>query len=74
MGYVTRGKGIAVHSRACPNVQNLMYDSDRKIEVEWERHATDTFPVRIIVQTDHRPGLLHQLTTVLGNETATSQP
>jgi len=68
VGYVTRGKGIAVHSRACPNVQNLMYDSERKIEVEWERNTKDTFPVRIIVKTDDRPGLLHQLTTVLANE------
>ncbi len=68
VGYVTRGKGIAVHSSTCPNVQNLMYDSERKIEVEWERHATDTFPVRIVVQTDDRPGILHQLTTVLATE------
>jgi GTP diphosphokinase / guanosine-3',5'-bis(diphosphate) 3'-diphosphatase len=68
VGYVTRGKGIAVHSRACPNVQSLMYDSERKIDVEWERHTSDTFPVRIVVQTDDRPGLLHQLTTVLANE------
>jgi guanosine-3',5'-bis(diphosphate) 3'-pyrophosphohydrolase len=68
VGYVTRGKGIAVHSRACTNVTNLMYDSERKIEVEWARHASDTFPVRILVQTDDRPGLLHQLTTVLANE------
>ncbi|MDQ1470627.1 MAG: diphosphokinase / guanosine-3,5-bis(diphosphate) 3-diphosphatase [Bryobacterales bacterium] len=68
VGYVTRGKGIAVHSRACTNVTNLMYDSERKIEVEWERTASDTFPVRIVVQTDDRPGLLHQLTTVLANE------
>ena len=68
VGYVTRGKGIAVHSRACPNVQNLIYDSERKIEVEWERNLTDTFPVRIIVKTDDRPGLLHQLTSILANE------
>jgi len=68
VGYVTRGKGIAVHSRTCPNVQNLMYDSERKIDVEWERHARDTFPVRIVVHTDDRPGLLHQLTSVLSDE------
>ncbi len=68
VGYVTRGKGIAVHSRMCPNVQNLMYDSERKIEVEWARHASDTFPVRIVVHTDDRPGLLHQLTSVLSDE------
>ncbi len=68
VGYVTRGKGIAVHSRTCNNVQNLMYDSERRIEVEWARNASDTFPVRIVVQTDDRPGLLHQLTTVLASE------
>ena len=44
VGYVTRGKGIAVHSRTCPNVQNLMYDSERKIEVDWARNASDSFP------------------------------
>jgi guanosine-3',5'-bis(diphosphate) 3'-pyrophosphohydrolase len=68
VGYVTRGKGIAVHSRTCPNVQNLMYDSERKIEVDWARNASDSFPVRIVVHTDDRPGLLHQLTSVLSNE------
>ncbi len=68
VGYVTRGKGIAVHARMCPNVQNLMYDSERKIEVEWARHASDSFPVRIVVHTDDRPGLLHQLTSVLSDE------
>jgi GTP diphosphokinase / guanosine-3',5'-bis(diphosphate) 3'-diphosphatase len=68
VGYVTRGKGIAVHSRTCPNVQNLMYDSERKIQVDWARNASDSFPVRIVVHTDDRPGLLHQLTTVLSDE------
>ncbi|HWD97397.1 MAG TPA: bifunctional (p)ppGpp synthetase/guanosine-3',5'-bis(diphosphate) 3'-pyrophosphohydrolase [Bryobacteraceae bacterium] len=68
VGYVTRGKGIAVHSRLCPNVQNLMYDAERKIDVEWARDATETFPVRIVVHTDDRPGLLHQLTSILSNE------
>lgn len=68
VGYVTRGKGVAVHSRTCPNVQNLMYDAERKIQVEWAREASETFPVRIVVHTDDRPGLLHQLTTVLSDE------
>jgi GTP pyrophosphokinase len=68
VGYVTRGKGIAVHSRTCTNVTNLMYDAERKIDVEWARNATDSFPVHIVVHTDDRPGLLHQLTTVLSNE------
>ena len=68
VGYVTRGKGVAVHSRMCPNVQNLMYDVERKIEVEWARAAEDAFPVRIVVHTDDRPGMLNQLTSVLSDE------
>src|SRR5580698_7460610 len=39
IGYVTRGKGVAVHARSCPNVQNLLYESDRRINVEWSRAA-----------------------------------
>jgi len=68
VGYVTRGKGVAVHSRMCPNVQSLMYDVERKIEVEWARAAEDAFPVRIVIHTDDRPGMLNQLTSVLSDE------
>ena len=68
VGYVTRGKGIAVHSTNCPNVQNLMYEVERKIDVEWTRATTETFPVRVVVYTDDRPGMLNQLTSVLAAE------
>jgi GTP pyrophosphokinase len=68
VGYVTRGKGVAVHSKMCSNVQSLMYDVERKIEVEWARAATEAFPVRIVVHTDDRPGMLNQLTSVLSGE------
>jgi GTP pyrophosphokinase len=68
VGYVTRGKGVAVHSTNCSNVQNLMYEVERKIDVEWARSTTDSFPVKIIIYTDDRPGMLNQLTSVLFNE------
>ena len=42
IGYVTRGKGVAVHARSCPNVQNLLYESDRRINVEWARVGDET--------------------------------
>ena len=35
IGYVTRGKGVAVHSKSCPNVETLMYEPERRIAVEW---------------------------------------
>jgi len=68
VGYVTRGKGIAVHSVNCSNVQNLMYDAERKIEVEWARAVSHTFPVTLQVRTEDRPGMLSQITTSLFNE------
>ena len=70
VGYVTRGKGVAVHSKMCPNVQSLMYDVERKIEVEWARSAANAFPVKIVVHTDDRPGMLNQITNVLSGENA----
>ncbi|MCE5307403.1 MAG: bifunctional (p)ppGpp synthetase/guanosine-3',5'-bis(diphosphate) 3'-pyrophosphohydrolase [Acidobacteriales bacterium] len=68
VGYITRGKGVAVHSAACPNVQNLFYEAERKIDVEWGRATHEAFGVRIIVYTDDRPGMLNQLTSILFSE------
>ena len=42
VGYVTRGKGVAVHSKSCPNVTNLMYEPDRRIAVEWGKDAASS--------------------------------
>jgi GTP pyrophosphokinase len=68
VGYVTRGKGIAVHSVNCSNVQNLMYEVERKIDVEWARAVSEPFNVKMVIQTDDRPGMLNQLTSVLFHE------
>ena len=70
VGYISRGKGIAVHSLNCPNVTNLMYEVERKIEVEWARGASETFIVKIKVFTDDRPGILNQLTSILLHESS----
>jgi guanosine-3',5'-bis(diphosphate) 3'-pyrophosphohydrolase len=65
VGYVTRGKGVAVHSVNCANVQNLMYEPERKIDVEWARATSENFPVKMTISTDDRPGMLNQLTSLL---------
>lgn len=68
VGYVTRGKGVAVHSLNCSNVQNLLYEVERKIDVEWARSTSAPFPVKFTVLTEDRPGMLSQITTALFNE------
>jgi GTP pyrophosphokinase len=74
VGYVTRGKGVAVHARSCPNVQNLLYESDRRINVEWSRVGGEAsgrpqrYPVKITVSCDDRPGMLKELIAVISDD------
>jgi guanosine-3',5'-bis(diphosphate) 3'-pyrophosphohydrolase len=70
VGYITRGKGVAVHSVQCTNVQNLMYEAERKIDVEWVRSASEPLPVKVVIYTDDRPGILNQLTSILSAESS----
>ena len=59
VGYITRGKGVSVHSSTCSNVTNLLYDPERKIDVEWDK-GTDAAPytVRLSIQVEDRKGIL----------------
>ena len=50
VGYITRGKGVSVHSATCPNVVNLLYDPERRIDVEWDKG--DRRVARYTVQAD----------------------
>ena len=65
VGYITRGRGIAVHSKTCPNVQNLLYDSERRIEVEWAGPKYTVYPVKLTLFTADRQGLLADVTSVI---------
>jgi guanosine-3',5'-bis(diphosphate) 3'-pyrophosphohydrolase len=74
IGYVTRGKGVAVHARSCPNVQNLLYESDRRIDVEWAKTAAEIaghaqrYPVKITIYCDDRSGMLKEMTAIISND------
>jgi GTP pyrophosphokinase len=69
VGYVTRGKGVAVHSLSCPNVINLMYEPERRIDVEWGRdeETPASYPVKLTVYCDDRFGMLKQITAVISD-------
>ena len=69
VGYVTRGKGVAVHAVNCPNVVNLMYEPERRIDVEWARgeETPSSYPVKLTVFCDDRFGMLKQITAVIGD-------
>jgi guanosine-3',5'-bis(diphosphate) 3'-pyrophosphohydrolase len=69
VGYVTRGKGVAVHSVNCPNVENLMYEPERRIDVEWasDESTPSAYPVKLTVSCDDRFGMLKQITAVISD-------
>jgi len=69
VGYITRGKGVAVHAVSCPNVTNLMYEPERRIDVEWGRdeNTPTAYPVKLTVYCDDRFGMLKNITSVIGD-------
>jgi GTP pyrophosphokinase len=62
VGYITRGKGVSVHSASCPNVVNLLYDPERRIDVEWDKSpgadAAARYTVKLTMEVEDRKGLL----------------
>ena len=67
VGYVTRGRGVAVHSKSCPNVQNLLYQVERRIDVEWGGAAGSIYPVNLLIRAQDRPGMLADITSVISD-------
>jgi GTP pyrophosphokinase len=69
VGYVTRGKGVAVHAVNCPNVVNLLYEPERRIDVEWahDEGTPSSYPVKLTVFCDDRFGMLKQITAVISD-------
>jgi GTP pyrophosphokinase len=71
-GFVTRGRGVAVHRADCANFRHVAARSpERVIPVEWDaaRRADDAlYPVDVRVEAADRPGLLRDISEVLAKE------
>ncbi len=70
IGFITRGRGISVHSVHCPNKDNFDYDHDRLVELTWESGAGTSHSVEILVHTIDQPGVLAAVTTVISQANA----
>jgi GTP pyrophosphokinase len=68
IGYITRGKGVAVHSNRCPNMPSLMVNPERIIEVEWmkadPKHES-AYPITMKLVTEDRPGMVADVTQAI---------
>ncbi len=67
IGFITRGRGVTVHTKECPKVLEL--DPARSIEVTWEAGTKAVHPVKIRVVCSDKPGLLADISrTITMNE------
>ena len=58
VGFVTRGRGVSVHRKDCINVQDLISQEDRMIDVYWYNNTESSYNVDIEIFANERNGLL----------------
>jgi guanosine-3',5'-bis(diphosphate) 3'-pyrophosphohydrolase len=65
VGFITRGSGVSVHQQDCHNVQELLKEPERMIDVDWAPTSKSLFLVQIQIEALDRSGLLSDVTRVL---------
>jgi GTP diphosphokinase / guanosine-3',5'-bis(diphosphate) 3'-diphosphatase len=50
---------------SCPNVQNLLYNPEREIEVQWDQRRDEVYQISLMIETADQPGMLARLTEVI---------
>ncbi|MGA9996339.1 MAG: bifunctional (p)ppGpp synthetase/guanosine-3',5'-bis(diphosphate) 3'-pyrophosphohydrolase, partial [Pyrinomonadaceae bacterium] len=68
IGYVTRGKGVAVHTKRCQNVKSLMVNPERIVEVEWAgKSDNEAYAVKLLAITENRTGMIAGITGAISD-------
>ncbi len=67
VGFITKGKGVTIHRRQCPNLERLSVDMERMIEVQWNRDGDATTQTRVFVESYDRPGILANLSALISS-------
>jgi GTP pyrophosphokinase len=63
VGFITRGRGITVHARSCPQV--VLEDQERLIEVQWDPSVRTLYPVKIEIWSNDKKGMLAEVSTAI---------
>lgn len=64
IGFITKGNGISVHTKSCPNIINN-HAPERLIDVYWQNEASDKFPVKIQVAVANSPSVIYDITKMI---------
>lgn len=65
VGFITRGRGISIHSKSCPNVQKLIYNAERILESKWQVSKGEKFLTRLMIRVENNPGMLAKITNAI---------
>lgn len=71
VGYITRGRGVSIHRKDCPNLYDNAEATERFIEVEWDSNKSISFQAEIQLKATDRKGLLSELTHILSDAKVT---
>ncbi|EEI87118.1 RelA/SpoT family protein [Anaerococcus lactolyticus ATCC 51172] len=64
IGFITKGNGISVHVKSCPNIINSK-SPERLIDVYWQNLSTDKFPVKIQIISANGPSILFEVSKMM---------
>ncbi len=67
IGFITRGQGISVHCKNCPNIDSLGEESERLIDVAWQHNPKAVYRVRIKIESLDREGMLSEISRVFSD-------
>ena len=68
VGYITRGKGITIHTADCPNLLHLQIAPERMVEARWALNGNSTLPVKLKIETEDKQGLLAEVSGAIAKE------
>jgi GTP pyrophosphokinase len=69
LGYITQGRGIAIHRADCAHMQRALEDrQERVVDVQWQSDASALYPVDLAIEANDRQGLLRDVTALVANE------
>ncbi len=67
VGFVTRGRGVSVHRKDCPNAKDLLAQAERIIDVEWDTGQASTYQVEIVIEALDRTRLLQDVSIAMAD-------
>ncbi len=65
IGYISRGRGVSVHRKDCPNVKGM--EDERLIQASWDSDGDERFNATLTIIAENRGGLLATITTKIAN-------